>query len=60
MLNYLIECFDRVGIEERKAPKVHFQRGFQRVMLSVLSQTPLTAQRGELVEIGGSFLIALL
>lgn len=22
MLNYLIECFDRVGIEERKAPKV--------------------------------------
>jgi len=23
MLNYLIECFDRVGIEERKAPKVY-------------------------------------
>jgi hypothetical protein len=22
MLNYLIECFDRVGIEEKKAPKV--------------------------------------
>lgn len=24
MLNYLIECFDRVGIEERKAPKVNY------------------------------------
>lgn len=30
MLNYLIECFDRVGIEEKKAPKVMVKWVYQK------------------------------
>lgn len=39
MLNYLIECFDRVGIEEKKAPKVmgplHSTRTCTRMYMQV-------------------------
>lgn len=44
MLNYLIECFDRVGIEEKKAPKVignsfikNKQRGKQNLVICLIN-----------------------
>uniref|UniRef100_A0A8C5PHJ0 Ubiquitin conjugation factor E4 B n=1 Tax=Leptobrachium leishanense TaxID=445787 RepID=A0A8C5PHJ0_9ANUR len=38
MLNYLIECFDRVGIEERKAPKLCSQPDVSQLLSNVRSQ----------------------
>ncbi|KAM6108997.1 ubiquitin conjugation factor E4 B isoform 2-T2 [Pterocles gutturalis] len=38
MLNYLIECFDRVGIEERKAPKMCSQPTVSQLLSNVRSQ----------------------
>ncbi|KAG8434802.1 hypothetical protein GDO86_012957 [Hymenochirus boettgeri] len=38
MLNYLIECFDRVGIEERKAPKMCSQPNVSQLLSNVRSQ----------------------
>ncbi|XP_075459667.1 ubiquitin conjugation factor E4 B isoform X2 [Ascaphus truei] len=38
MLNYLIECFDRVGIEERKAPKMCSQPDVSQLLSNVRSQ----------------------
>ncbi|XP_063292679.1 ubiquitin conjugation factor E4 B isoform X2 [Pelobates fuscus] len=38
MLNYLIECFDRVGIEERKAPKLCSQPDVSQLLSSIRSQ----------------------
>ncbi|XP_061456654.1 ubiquitin conjugation factor E4 B isoform X2 [Rhineura floridana] len=38
MLNYLIECFDRVGIEERKAPKLCSQPMVSQLLSNVRSQ----------------------
>ncbi|XP_063209666.1 ubiquitin conjugation factor E4 B isoform X2 [Chroicocephalus ridibundus] len=38
MLNYLIECFDRVGIEERKAPKMCSQPTVSQLLSNIRSQ----------------------
>ncbi|XP_073172899.1 ubiquitin conjugation factor E4 B isoform X1 [Lepidochelys kempii] len=38
MLNYLIECFDRVGIEERKAPKMCSQLAVSQLLSNIRSQ----------------------
>ncbi|XP_063001468.1 ubiquitin conjugation factor E4 B isoform X1 [Elgaria multicarinata webbii] len=38
MLNYLIECFDRVGIEERKAPKMCSQPVVSQLLSNIRSQ----------------------
>ncbi|XP_039365182.1 ubiquitin conjugation factor E4 B isoform X2 [Mauremys reevesii] len=38
MLNYLIECFDRVGIEERKAPKMCSQPAVSQLLSNIRSQ----------------------
>uniref|UniRef100_A0A4W3H6N9 Ubiquitin conjugation factor E4 B n=1 Tax=Callorhinchus milii TaxID=7868 RepID=A0A4W3H6N9_CALMI len=38
MLNYLIECFDRVGIEERKAPKMCCQPSVSQLLSNIRSQ----------------------
>uniref|UniRef100_UPI00398EB42E ubiquitin conjugation factor E4 B isoform X3 n=1 Tax=Pristiophorus japonicus TaxID=55135 RepID=UPI00398EB42E len=38
MLNYLIECFDRVGIEERKAPKMCSQPSVSQLLSNIRSQ----------------------
>lgn len=38
MLNYLIECFDRVGIEERKAPKMCSQPDVSQFLSNIRSQ----------------------
>lgn len=38
MLNYLIECFDRVGIEEKKAPKMCSQPAVSQLLSNVRSQ----------------------
>lgn len=38
MLNYLIECFDRVGIEERKAPKMCSQPDVSQLLSNTRSQ----------------------
>ncbi|XP_053308120.1 ubiquitin conjugation factor E4 B isoform X1 [Spea bombifrons] len=38
MLNYLIECFDRVGIEERKAPKLCSQPDVSLLLSNLRSQ----------------------
>ncbi|XP_073513380.1 ubiquitin conjugation factor E4 B isoform X1 [Phyllobates terribilis] len=38
MLNYLIECFDRVGIEERKAPKMCSQPDVSQLLSNIRSQ----------------------
>ncbi|XP_032903998.1 ubiquitin conjugation factor E4 B isoform X5 [Amblyraja radiata] len=38
MLNYLIECFDRVGIEERKAPKMCNQPCVSQLLSNIRSQ----------------------
>ncbi|XP_005986019.1 ubiquitin conjugation factor E4 B isoform X1 [Latimeria chalumnae] len=38
MLNYLIECFDRVGIEERKAPKMCNQLVVSQLLSNIRSQ----------------------
>ncbi|XP_078498394.1 ubiquitin conjugation factor E4 B isoform X2 [Lissotriton helveticus] len=38
MLNYLIECFDRVGIEERKAPKMCSQPDVSHLLSNIRSQ----------------------
>ncbi|XP_063799901.1 ubiquitin conjugation factor E4 B isoform X2 [Pseudophryne corroboree] len=38
MLNYLIECFDRVGIEERKAPKMCSQPDVSQLLGNIRSQ----------------------
>ncbi|XP_062889388.1 ubiquitin conjugation factor E4 B isoform X2 [Mobula hypostoma] len=38
MLNYLIECFDRVGIEERKAPKMCNQPSVSQLLSNIRSQ----------------------
>ncbi|KAM8926937.1 ubiquitin conjugation factor E4 B [Pelodytes ibericus] len=38
MLNYLIECFDRVGIEERKAPKLCSQPDVSQLLSNIRSQ----------------------
>ncbi|XP_018408124.1 PREDICTED: ubiquitin conjugation factor E4 B isoform X2 [Nanorana parkeri] len=38
MLNYLIECFDRVGIEERKAPKMYSQPDVSQLLSNIRSQ----------------------
>ncbi|XP_069774559.1 ubiquitin conjugation factor E4 B isoform X2 [Narcine bancroftii] len=38
MLNYLIECFDRVGIEERKAPKMYNQPSVSQLLSNIRSQ----------------------
>ncbi|KAJ1145164.1 hypothetical protein NDU88_011455 [Pleurodeles waltl] len=38
MLNYLIECFDRVGIEERKAPKICSQPDVSHLLSNIRSQ----------------------
>ncbi|XP_048374974.1 ubiquitin conjugation factor E4 B isoform X2 [Sphaerodactylus townsendi] len=38
MLNYLIECFDRVGIEERKAPKMCSQPMVSQLLSNIRSQ----------------------
>ncbi|XP_020637875.3 ubiquitin conjugation factor E4 B isoform X1 [Pogona vitticeps] len=38
MLNYLIECFDRVGIEERKAPKMCSQPVVTQLLSNIRSQ----------------------
>ncbi|XP_075046360.1 ubiquitin conjugation factor E4 B isoform X2 [Mixophyes fleayi] len=38
MLNYLIECFDRVGIEERKAPKMCSQPDVSQLLSKIRSQ----------------------
>uniref|UniRef100_A0A8I3RQX3 Ubiquitin conjugation factor E4 n=1 Tax=Canis lupus familiaris TaxID=9615 RepID=A0A8I3RQX3_CANLF len=38
MLNYLIECFDRVGIEEKKAPKMCSQPAVSQLLSNIRSQ----------------------
>ncbi|XP_045858444.1 ubiquitin conjugation factor E4 B isoform X2 [Meles meles] len=38
MLNYLIECFDRVGIEEKKAPKTCSQPAVSQLLSNIRSQ----------------------
>ncbi|XP_018081118.1 ubiquitin conjugation factor E4 B isoform X1 [Xenopus laevis] len=38
MLNYLIECFDRVGIEERKAPKMCTQPDVSQLLSNIRLQ----------------------
>ncbi|KAM7126953.1 LOW QUALITY PROTEIN: ubiquitin conjugation factor E4 B-like [Molossus nigricans] len=38
MLNYLIECFDRVGIEGKKAPKMCSQPGVIQFLSNIRSQ----------------------
>ncbi|KAE8591756.1 hypothetical protein XENTR_v10018566 [Xenopus tropicalis] len=38
MLNYLIECFDRVGIEERKAPKMCSQPDVSQLLSNIRLQ----------------------
>ncbi|XP_071431536.1 ubiquitin conjugation factor E4 B isoform X2 [Pithys albifrons albifrons] len=38
MLNYLIECFDRVGIEERKAPKMCSLPTVSQLLSNIRSQ----------------------
>ncbi|XP_053547130.1 ubiquitin conjugation factor E4 B [Bombina bombina] len=38
LLNYLIECFERVGIEERKAPKMCSQPDVSQLLSNVRSQ----------------------
>uniref|UniRef100_A0A8C0WHL3 Ubiquitin conjugation factor E4 n=1 Tax=Castor canadensis TaxID=51338 RepID=A0A8C0WHL3_CASCN len=38
MLNYLIECFDRVGIEEKKAPKMCSQPSVSQLLSNIRSQ----------------------
>nr|KAF6472833.1 ubiquitination factor E4B [Molossus molossus] len=38
MLNYLIECFDRVGIEGKKAPKMCSQPGVSQFLSNIRSQ----------------------
>ncbi|XP_030078309.1 ubiquitin conjugation factor E4 B isoform X2 [Microcaecilia unicolor] len=38
MLNYLSECFDRVGIEERKAPKMCSQPAVSQLLSNIRSQ----------------------
>ncbi|EHB16643.1 Ubiquitin conjugation factor E4 B, partial [Heterocephalus glaber] len=38
MLNYLIECFDRVGIEEKKAPKMCSQPAASQLLSNIRSQ----------------------
>ncbi|KAL6081988.1 hypothetical protein STEG23_002242, partial [Scotinomys teguina] len=38
MLNYLIECFDRVGIEEKKAPKMCNQPAVSQLLSNIRSQ----------------------
>ncbi|XP_029434109.1 ubiquitin conjugation factor E4 B isoform X2 [Rhinatrema bivittatum] len=38
MINYLSECFDRVGIEERKAPKMCSQPAVSQLLSNIRSQ----------------------
>ncbi|XP_038188392.1 ubiquitin conjugation factor E4 B isoform X2 [Arvicola amphibius] len=38
MLNYLIECFDRVGIEEKKAPKMCSEPAVSQLLSNIRSQ----------------------
>ncbi|XP_064137329.1 ubiquitin conjugation factor E4 B isoform X4 [Loxodonta africana] len=38
MLNYLIECFDRIGIEEKKAPKMCSQPAVSQLLSNIRSQ----------------------